>query len=125
MISKLYHVFLFLLLFTSTQVSAYNWLWIEDPQEPWRDGRGTIEEAVISVRPKGMYMEYGVYLTFSAKGLGFSTADTLEVQFFFDLPEGSIVNDSWLWIGDDIIQFGIGIDQPSHFPEHFMGKIIK
>jgi Ca-activated chloride channel family protein len=83
---------------------AYNWLWVEDPQQPWRDGKGTIEEAVVSVRPKGMYMEYGLYLTFSARGLGFSETDTLEVQFYFDLPGNAIVNDSWLWIGEEIIK---------------------
>ncbi len=49
-------------------------------------------------------MECGLYLTFSARGLNFSNSDTLEVQFKFDLPEGSIVHDSWLWIEDEIIR---------------------
>lgn len=102
--SKILHFTFFLILLITFQAGAYNWLWIEDPQQTWRDGKGTIEEAVVSIRPRGMYMEYGLYLTFSARGLGFTNADTLEVQFFFDLPEDAIVNDSWLWIGDDIIK---------------------
>lgn len=83
---------------------AYDWLRVEDPQRPWRGGQGSIEEAIISVRPRGIYMEFGLYLTFSAKGLDFSNSDTLEIQFYFDLPENAIVHDSWLWIGNDIIR---------------------
>lgn len=82
---------------------SYNWLNISDPQR-WRGGTGTIDEAVISIRPQGLYMEVGLYLTFSARGLGFTTDDALEVELYFDLPENAIVHDSWLWIGDDIIR---------------------
>ncbi|OGB68186.1 MAG: hypothetical protein A2Y94_01545 [Caldithrix sp. RBG_13_44_9] len=93
-----------ILFLTFNNLYAYNWLWVEDPKMPWRDGQGTIEEAVISVRPQGIYMEYGLYLTFSARNLNFSNLDTLEVQFYFELPEESIVRDSWLWVGEDIIR---------------------
>jgi len=82
---------------------AYDRLYVSDPRG-WRGGTGTIEEAVISVKPRGLYMECGLYLTFSARGLNFSNSDTLEIQFKFDLPEGSIVHDSWLWIEDEIIK---------------------
>jgi vault protein inter-alpha-trypsin-like protein/flagellar hook capping protein FlgD len=99
----IHFTFLFLVLF-STNLFSYDWLWIEDPQMPWRDGQGTIEEAIISVKLRGIYMEYGLYLTFSARGLGFTNSDTLEVQFDFNLPEEAIVHDSWLWVGDDIIR---------------------
>jgi len=92
------------LLFFISHLYGYDFLQIEDPQRPWRDGQGTIEEAIISVRPQGLYMEYGLYLTFSGRGLGFTNADQMEVQFFFDLPEGAIVHDSWLWVGEDIIR---------------------
>lgn len=88
----------------SDYLSAYDYLRVQDPQQTWRYGYGTIEEAVLSVRPRGLYMEFGLYLTFSAKGLGFSNLDTLEVQFYFELPEGAIVHDSWLWIGSEIIR---------------------
>ena len=96
--------FLFYLVLISNIVFAYDRLWIEDPQRPWRDGQGTIEEAVISVRPQGLYMEIGLYLTFSARGLNFDASDQLEVQYRFDLPENAIVHDLWLWVGDDIMR---------------------
>lgn len=92
------------LLLLNIPLFASDWLTILDPKSWWRTGQGTIEKAVLSVRPVGVYMEYGLYLTFSASGLGYSAADTMEVEFQFDLPEGSIVYDSWLWIGDTIIR---------------------
>lgn len=92
------------LLLSHLPVTASDWLTIQDPRSPWRSGQGTIEKAVLSVRPVGVYMEYGLYLTFSARELGYSAADTMEIQFQFDLPEESILYDSWLWIGDTIIR---------------------
>ena len=89
---------------------AYDYLRVHDPQQWWGSSQGTIESAVLSVRPKGLYIEYGLYLTFSARGSGFGAGNMLEVEFFFDLPEGAVVHDSWLWVGDDIMQAQI-IDQ--------------
>jgi len=64
---------------------------------------GTIEEATLSVRTKGVYVECGLYLTFSARGCFFTTpADSLEVTLDFSLPSGSSITDYWLWIGDTI-----------------------
>lgn len=95
---------LFIVFLLSTKLFPYDWLYVQNPQNPWYSGLGTIEDAVVSIKPKGIYMEYGIYLTFSARGLGFSNSDTLEVQFYFDLPANSIVHDSWLWIDDEIIR---------------------
>lgn len=36
-----------------------------------------------------------------------SSSDTLEVVLNFNLPEGSLVTDSWLWIGDEIVKADI------------------
>jgi len=95
---------LFVLFLLTTNLFPYDGLYVQDPQNPWNQGPGTIEEAVVSIKPQGIYMEYGIYLTFSARNLGFSNSDTLEVQFYFDLPENAIVHDSWLWIDDEIIR---------------------
>lgn len=92
------------LFLTTNWLLGNDWLWVEDPRNPWRDGQGTIEEAVISLKPQGLYMEVGLYLTFSARGLNFSNQDTLEVQFFFELPGEATVNDLWLWVGEDIMR---------------------
>lgn len=92
------------LLAWSSQTQAYDYLQIQHPRQTWRYGQGTIEQAVISIKPQGIYMEYGLYLTFSARGLGFTAADSVEVQFFFDLPKGAIIHDLWLWVDDQIMR---------------------
>lgn len=88
---------------------AYNNLTISNPHG-WSSGRGTIEEAILTIHPRGMYMEYGLYLTFSARGQNFNGGEQLEIIFDFDLPKDAILNDSWLWVGDDIIKAKI-LDQ--------------
>ncbi|MCI0694873.1 T9SS type A sorting domain-containing protein [candidate division KSB1 bacterium] len=90
-------------LFSST-THGYDLLRIQHPQQTWRYGQGTIEEAIVSIRPQGIYMEYGLYLTFSARDLNFTAADSVEVQFFFDLPPEAIVHDLWLWVDDQIMR---------------------
>lgn len=95
---------LLVLFLVNSFVFASDYLRIQDPQSTWRYGYGTIEEAVISVKPKGLYMECGLYLTISAKGLGFTNSDTMEIQYYFTLPEEAIVHDSWLWVNDEIIR---------------------
>ena len=82
---------------------AYNYLSVQDPRN-WRWNDGTIEAAVLSVHPVGLYMQFGLYLTFSARNTQFTGSDTLEIQFYFDLPEEAIVHDLWLWVGEDIIR---------------------
>lgn len=59
---------------------------------------------MITVKPQGLYMEYGLYLTLSARGLNFSLQDSVEVQCFFDLPKEAIVHDLWLWVDDQIMR---------------------
>jgi len=89
---------------TSNLALAFDRLWIQHPQQTWRQGQGTIEQAVVTVRPQGIYMEYGLYLTVSARGLNFSLQDSVEVQCFFDLPKEAIVHDLWLWVDDQIMR---------------------
>jgi hypothetical protein len=91
-------------LFFSSTTYGYDQLRIQHPQQTWRSGQGTIDEAIISIRPQGIYMEYGLYLTFSARDLNFTAADSVEVQFFFDLPPEAIVHDLWLWVDDQIVR---------------------
>lgn len=84
---------------------SYTQIKVGDPRNSWYTSPGTIEEASLTIRPKGLYMEYGLYLTFSSRGSYWTNPqDTLEVTLDFDLPENAIVNDSWLWIGNDIVK---------------------
>lgn len=90
------------------QVSAINSLIVTDPRNTRNVFQGTIEEASLSVRPSGVFLEYGLYLTFSSRGTPLnSSKDTLEVVLNFELPENAIVFDSWLWIGSDIVKANI------------------
>ena len=93
----------FIVLTVANIISAQNYLNVNDPRN-WGWGQGTIEEATISIKPCGVYMEYEMYLTFSARGTWFSDNDTLEVILNFELPEGSFITDSWLWFGEDILE---------------------
>jgi Ca-activated chloride channel family protein len=90
--------------FSGSSALAYNSLTIQDPRQTWRLGQGTIEHAVVSLRPQGVYTEVGLYLTFSARGLNFTSQDSVEVQLYFDLPEEAIVHDLWLWVDDQIMR---------------------
>lgn len=90
------------LLFTFLTISAQNVLNIQDPD--WWDSQGlqgNISEARFSIQPQGAYMDIGMFLTFSDEGLGFNSWDSTEIILDFNLPEGSIVYDSWLWMFDD------------------------
>lgn len=104
MLRKVLFAYCAAMLFVANFAFAYDRLWIQHPQQTWRQGQGTIEQAVITVRPQGVYMEYGLYLTISARGLNFSLQDSVEVQCFFDLPKEAIVHDLWLWVDNDIMR---------------------
>lgn len=91
-------------------VPAQNSLWINDPDISWNWQSGRISEASLSVHPQGLYMEYGLYLTFSASSTYFDANRQLEAVLDFQLPKGSIVLDSWLWVGKNIVQ-GLLIDR--------------
>ncbi len=101
---KKFYSLIFFIFFITNYSYSYQWLYIQDPQNPWRSGTGTIEEASIAVKPSGIYMEYQLSLTISARNLGFSHSDTLEIQFDFDLPKNSVVHDSWLLINNEMVR---------------------
>ena len=94
-----------LLFMTIINVFGYNDLKVGDPRNTWSTNQGTIESATLTVHPKGLFMEYGLYLTFSSRGSNWTNAkDSLEVTLNFDLPENAILHDSWLLIGNNMIQ---------------------
>lgn len=88
----------------SSVISFSQSLWINDPQT-WRGGPGTIDETKITCQPQGIFMRVDWEIEFSARDLAeFSEKDTVEVVYNFNLPEGSVINDSWLWLGDTILK---------------------
>lgn len=102
--------FIFLILFCPffsafLPLSAQNSLYMGDPRNSWWREWGSMEEVTVTTKPQGAYIECGLYITFSAKGTQwYNRADSLEISYKFELPEGSVVYDSWLWIGNDIIK---------------------
>ncbi len=65
---------------------------------------GSIDSALVTVEPKGLYAEVGVYLDFSTRGTSYyDPIDSLEVQMNFELPKDVEVTDLWLWFNDSII----------------------
>jgi Ca-activated chloride channel family protein len=107
-------IMIFALLALTSTLSAqytYNYLQIQHPQQTWRYGQGSIDQAVVSMRPKGNYVQHDVYLTISAKGLGFYSYDSVEVQMEFSLPKEAIVNDLWLWIDSVTVMQGLILDR--------------
>lgn len=87
-------------------LQAQSNLRVLDPQF-WYSSPGSIDEASFVIKPKGIYMEVSMYLTFSAQDAPYAPDDTLEVILDFELPEDAIVHDSWLWIEDEIIKADI------------------
>lgn len=90
---------------------TYNYLYIQHPQQTWRYGQGTISEALVSIRPKGAYTQHDVYMTFTAKDLGFTSADSVEVQMELSLPKEAVVTDLWLWMDSTTIMKGLLLDR--------------
>lgn len=96
------HLLIILFLFTSLSF-AENSLEIRNPRNDVKRWPGVIEEAIYSVKPNGVYMEVGIFLTLSADEVA-SSHGRMEIIYKFELPEEAIVTDSWLWIGRNIIR---------------------
>ena len=78
-------------------VAQTNSLRIQDPQLTWKSGTARIESASFDVRPRGLYAEISLNMTYSAQGTSYiASTDTLEIQHYFTLPANALVTDSWL-----------------------------
>ncbi len=96
---------LLLMLSSVTFAFSQNTLTVSDPQSWGGEAQGTIEEAILEIRPAGAYLEMSLEFTLSSSGTYYnSVRDTVEAVLNFDLPVGAIIHDSWLWVGPDIIQ---------------------
>jgi hypothetical protein len=81
-----------------------NYLRVQDPQQTWRSGIPRIETASFDVRPRGLYAEVSLNMTYSAQGTTLiAGSDTLEIQHYFTLPANALVTDSWLWVENQIV----------------------
>ncbi len=80
------------------QVLGYTYLQIGDVRNSWWTQPASIEQAELTIEPKGLYAECGLYLDFNTDGTDFNPGDSLELQMRFNLPENAEVVDLWLWI---------------------------
>lgn len=104
-------IFTLLLIFSIQLLEAQNYfpkLEVLNPKAQWQKDIASIEDAQIIVRPKGVYMEYNIYLTYSAVSTSLNkTTDTTEIVQFFNLPKNALVTDSWLWVENTIVKADI------------------
>ena len=97
-------VLLFISLTYVPSLFSYNNLRVVNVRQGSWGYQGTIEKAVLSIHPKGGYVEQGLYLTFSDRGYSFLPGDSLEIQFDFELPKNAYVTDLWLWVEDSLMR---------------------
>lgn len=87
-----------ILLICSLFSFGYNNLYVNNPQG-WNTYQGVIENAEITVRPVGAFVEYAITLTISGnKPINEDPSALLEIVMDFDLPSNSMITDSWLWM---------------------------
>lgn len=65
---------------------------------------GYMNRATLVVEPHGGYVEQSLYVEYSDKNQFSSWESRIEVVHKFELPKGSVVNDLWLWIGNNVVQ---------------------
>lgn len=82
-------------------------LTVLNPRQQWHTGQASVEEATITLEPKGIYLDASLYLTLSYEGTDFNYEDSLEVALNFTLPEEAAIYDSWLWIDEVIVKADI------------------
>lgn len=74
----------------------------------WSSENGTMEKVSLQLTPVGLYTQCDLFIDFSGEqyyqyNYYGSDEDSIEVQYYFDLPANAIVTDSWLWVGEDIV----------------------
>jgi len=92
------------LCFNPLAYGQYAWLMVQHPQETWRYGTGTIEDATIVLKPRGTHLQCDLYLQFSPRGVFSSALDSVEVRFNFTLDQEASLTDMWLWVEEDIMK---------------------
>jgi len=90
------------LFFCFTSLSIFSQMRVIDPQNPWWDAYGSIENVEIQVKPAGLYYETSLIFEVKASEGYFDNETQLEFIYDFELADESVFNDSWLWIEDYI-----------------------
>ncbi len=101
----------FILVASSLNAQYWSNMAIIDPATGKYHGRATIESAIAEITPLDSYLDVQLELTFSGRNLGLNDTTQYEIEFYFDLPDRSIMHDLWLWIGDSVISKSIVLDR--------------
>ncbi len=102
---KIFYALAFILLLMPSVSSAKNLLHINHPKAPWygRHAAG-IQDVSIEVWPAGAYARVELTMTLAASAnYTYLANDSLESVLDFELPEGSFVHNSWLWLNPNVI----------------------
>lgn len=106
-LTQLFKALVLLPLLLPMSTEAYTNLSFSDPRSWDTWGTPSIETAEMNIRPSGLHFEVELTLEFSAAGYDLTADDTVEVTMDLDLPPNSAFTDSYLWVGDSLVQAGI------------------
>ncbi|MCB0700714.1 MAG: T9SS type A sorting domain-containing protein [Chitinophagales bacterium] len=84
--------------FTATSINAQYSLTVADPNRTAYQTQGIITEPVIEITPHGAYAQVDMIFKINANQSSYSPSKQLEATLQFDLPNGSYIHDSWLWL---------------------------
>lgn len=81
-----------------------NTLQVKDPAIWSSTGTpASLRDVTIQITPQGLFAQVDFTATVSPDGGNWSFSQQLEAVMTFDLPEGSFVHDSWLWLNDSVV----------------------
>lgn len=96
---------LFIICFFTTTISsqAQYSLRVVNPQRGTSSTQGIITDPEINIKPYGAYAEIEMVFTVAAQQQKYYASDSLEAVLKFELPDGSFIYDSWLWLDQNTI----------------------
>ncbi len=101
LMKRAYLILLAVLLFVD--VPAINTLIARIPLQPWVPERAAyLKDVTLVVEPRGAYTEQSLYMWYTDNGM-FGT-NNVEIVHRFELPQGAIMKDFWLWMGNNVMQ---------------------
>ena len=75
---------------------------MQQPNATWNNSPADFKDVEITVTPLGAYAQIDLILTVGPTNNPAPT-DSQEAVIFFDLPAGSYIHDSWLWLNSSTV----------------------
>ncbi len=84
-------------------ISAINTLIARIPLQPWVPERAAyLKDVTLVIEPRGAFTEQSLYMWYTDNG-NFGNSN-VEIVHRFELPQGAIMKDFWLWMGNNVMQ---------------------